>query len=85
MACSRDTKDVVRLDGWPAGTLTGEELTTATVRDGIRIGFAEMRLKRGKRSRLERGMALVLLSFGSEVYGCLDRRERRRGEGKKLE
>ena len=57
----------------------------ATVRDGIRIGFAEMRLKRGKRSMLERSMVSTLLSFKSKVYGCLDRRERRRGEVKQLE
>lgn len=87
IACSSDAMDAVRLDGWPAGTLTGEELATGTVSEGGRTGFAEMRLQRGKRSRLERSMLLGLswFLFGSKVYGSLDRRELRRGDFKKAD
>ena len=63
MACNRDIIDVVRLDGWPAGTLTGEELDTGTVSEGIKIGFAETRLKRRNGRALERCMA-----FGRSIF-----------------
>lgn len=46
-ACNTDKTDAVRVDGWPVGTLMAMEPLTEpaveTVREGTRIGLAEMR------------------------------------------
>ena len=56
MACSNDRIDVVRLEGCPAGILTGEELETETVSEGSWIGLAEMRGRTRNERTLERCM-----------------------------
>ncbi len=56
MACSTDRIDVVRLEGCPAGMLTGEELEMETVSEGSWIGLAEMRGITRKERILERCM-----------------------------
>ena len=61
MVCKTDGIDVVRLEGWPAGTLMGDELVTGTVAEGIRIGLAEMREKRKKGRMLWGRIALLFL------------------------
>lgn len=68
--------DAVRLDGWPAGTVTGVEPETGTVNEGSRIGFAEMREASRKEGRmLERCMALAADGIFSFSFFFL-RRER---------
>lgn len=75
-ACNTDWIDAVRLDGWPAGTVTGVEPETGTVIEGSRIGLAEIReASRREGTMLERCMALAADGFFSFSFFFF-RRER---------